>query len=81
MRSSRSDAPHGHFFGIQHTQDRYEAAFYQPIVSDWRNYEAWEIAGGAWTQERAHRHFKEILAGFEEPPMDAGAREALSEFV
>ena len=27
----------GHFFGIQHTQDRYQTAFYEPFVSDWRN--------------------------------------------
>ncbi len=32
--------PHGHFFGCQHTQDRYQSAFYQPFLSDWRNYEA-----------------------------------------
>lgn len=44
----------GHFFGIQHTQDRYSTAFYQPYLSDWRNYEAWEAAGAVWTPERAH---------------------------
>ncbi|CAA9414901.1 MAG: Trimethylamine methyltransferase family protein [uncultured Rubellimicrobium sp.] len=71
----------GHYFGIQHTQDRYASAFYQPFVSDWRNYEAWEVAGGVWTQERAHRLFKEIVASFEEPPMDAAVREELAEFV
>jgi trimethylamine--corrinoid protein Co-methyltransferase len=71
----------GHYFGIQHTQDRYENAFYAPFVSDWRNYEAWDIAGAVWTPERAHRLFKEIIASFEEPPMDAGARDALADFV
>ena len=24
----------GHFFGTQHTQDRYETAFYSPFLSD-----------------------------------------------
>ncbi len=71
----------GHFFGIQHTQDRYEEAFYKPFVSDWRNFEAWEIAGGDWTAERAHRLFKEIVAGFEPPPMDDAIREELAAFV
>ena len=42
----------GHFFGAQHTQDRYEEAFYQPFLADWSNFEAWEINGGAWTAER-----------------------------
>ena len=73
--------PHGHFFGIQHTQDRYEKAFYQPIVSDWRNFEAWEAAGSVWTAERAQRVYKDILASFEEPPMDASIHAELAAFV
>ncbi len=71
----------GHFFGAQHTQDRYEAAFYQPFLSDWRNYEAWEDAGGIWTAERAHRIFRDILDEFEAPPMDEAVREELQAFV
>lgn len=71
----------GHFFGIQHTQDRYTTAFYQPFLSDWKNYEGWEAAGGIWTPERAHHLFKAIIAGFEPPAMDEAIREELSEFV
>lgn len=73
--------PDGHYFGVQHTQDRYTKAFYQPIASDWRNFEAWKADGGAWTAERAHRIFKDILADYEAPAMDAGDREALRDFV
>ena len=73
--------PDGHYFGVQHTQDRYTQAFYQPIVSDWRNFEAWQIDGAVWTAERAHRIFKEILLDYEEPPMDAGAKDELKDFV
>ena len=73
---------HGsHFFGIQHTQDRYEEAFYSPFVSDWRNFEAWELSGAVWTAERAHGVFKEIINTFEEPPMDAALRSKLEDFV
>ncbi|SLN49062.1 Trimethylamine methyltransferase (MTTB) [Falsiruegeria litorea R37] len=71
----------GHFFGIQHTQDRYTTAFYQPFLSDWKNYEGWEAAGGIWTPERAHHMFKEIVANFEEPPMDVAIRDELADFV
>jgi len=71
----------GHFFGLQHTQDRYTTAFYQPFLSDWRNYEGWEIAGGLWTHERAHLMYKQILAEFEAPPLDEGIREELADFV
>jgi trimethylamine--corrinoid protein Co-methyltransferase len=71
----------GHFFGIQHTQDRYTTAFYQPFLSDWTNYEGWEVAGGIWTQERAHHMFKEIVGSFEAPPMDVAIRDELADFV
>lgn len=71
----------GHYFGLQHTQDRYETAFYAPIVSDWSNYEAFEAAGGTWTAQRAHGVFKEIMATFEPPAMDEAIREELEAFV
>ena len=73
--------PQGHYFGVQHTQDRYETAFYSPFASDWRNYEAWELDGATWTAERAHKIFKDILNEFTPPPMDEGIREELAEFV
>ncbi len=71
----------GHFFGIQHTQDRYTTAFYQPFLSDWRNYESWEASGGIWTAARAHQVAGDILARFEPPPMDEAIREELEAFV
>ncbi|WP_298836533.1 trimethylamine methyltransferase family protein [uncultured Roseobacter sp.] len=77
----RSVGNAGHFFGIQHTQDRYTTAFYQPFLSDWKNYEGWEAAGAVWTPERAHVMFREIVAGFEEPPMDIAVRDELRDFV
>ncbi len=77
----REVGPTGHYFGIQHTQDRYQEAFYQPFISDWRNFEAWDIAGGVWTAERAHRMFKDIMNEFEAPPMDVAVREELEAFV
>jgi trimethylamine--corrinoid protein Co-methyltransferase len=73
--------PNGHFFGIEHTQKRYTSAFYQPFLSDWKNYEAWEAAGGIWTAERAHHQFKRILDEFEAPAMDIAVREELAAFV
>ncbi len=73
--------PGGHYFGVQHTQDRYQQAFYAPICSDWRNYEAWAIDGAMWTQERAHRIYKQILAEFEAPAMNGDHQEELRQFV
>ena len=77
----REVGPQGHFFGVQHTQDRYETAFYSPFVSDWRNYEAWELAGSVWTAERAHKLFKDIMHEFTPPPMDEAVKDELMDFV
>jgi trimethylamine---corrinoid protein Co-methyltransferase len=77
----KSVGPGGHYFGCQHTQDRYSTAFYAPIASDWRNYEAWQQDGSHWTPERAHRIYKQILAEFEAPVMNADHQEELRQFV
>ena len=73
--------PGGHFFGSPHTLARYETAFYQPILSDWRNFETWSEAGSPTTFEHANRTWKSLLAAYEEPPMDPAIREELDAFV
>ncbi|MGB3408009.1 MAG: trimethylamine methyltransferase family protein [Jannaschia sp.] len=77
----RDVGPGGHYFGCQHTQDRYQEAFYGPFLSDWRNYEAWDLAGGVWTAQRAHDLSRRIIDSFEAPPMDPAIREELTAFV
>jgi len=77
----REVGAHGHFFGASHTQERYQTAFYAPFVSDWRNHEAWEAAGGVWTAERAHRIYRQIMAEFEPPAIDGDRLEELDRFV
>ena len=71
----------GHFFGEPHTMERYEHAFYQPLVSNWQNYENWELAGAKNATARATEIWKRALAEYHEPPMDAGIREALDAYV
>jgi trimethylamine---corrinoid protein Co-methyltransferase len=77
----RDVGPGGHFFGTQHTQDRYKTAFYSPIISDWRNFETWAEAGSPTAIEKANRVWKERLASYEEPYMDPAIREELDAFV
>lgn len=71
----------GHFFGIDHTQERYETAFYSPFLSDWANFENWEDRGAELTVTRANKLYKQILQEFEAPPMDEAIREELEAFV
>ena len=53
--------PGGHFFGAQHTLQRYETAFYQPLVSDWRNFETWREAGSPDAATHANRIWKRVF--------------------
>ena len=73
--------PHGHFFGADHTQSRYKDAFYSPLLSDWRNFESWEEAGGVWTHQRANSHYKKIIEEYEQPAIDPACDDAMKEFV
>jgi trimethylamine--corrinoid protein Co-methyltransferase len=73
--------PGGHFFGAQHTIARYETAFYAPLLSDWRNYQAWEADGARTATERAQRIYKALLAAYEPPALDPARREALEDYV
>ena len=81
IEAIRSVGPGGHFFGTQHTQDRYKTAFYAPVISDWRNFETWAEAGSPTALERANRVWKERLATYEQPAMDPAVREELDAFV
>ncbi len=73
--------PGGHFFGTQHTLDRYETAFYQPMVSDWRNFETWEEAGSLTATQRANTIYKQMLADYQPPPLDAAIEEELTAYM
>ncbi len=73
--------PGGHFFGSAHTLERYETAFYRPLLSDWRNFETWHEDGARTATERANRIWKQLLAEYVEPPMDPAVRQALDAFV
>ena len=71
----------GHFFGDAHTLARYEHAFYQPLVSNWQNYENWQLAGARDATQRATALWQKALEESVAPPLDATTREALDAYV
>ncbi len=73
--------PGGHFFGTQHTQDRFRDAFYRPILSDWRNYESWEEAGRPTADQKAKRLVGQYLDAYQPPAMDPETKAELRAFV
>ena len=77
----RDVGPAGHFFGTQHTQERYKTAFYPPILSDWRNHENWLEAGSPTTMNKAAQVWKQALSEYEKPFMDKAISDELNSFV
>ncbi len=77
----REVGPGGHFFGAKHTIARYENAFYKPLLSNWQNYDAFLEGGAVDGYQRANEIWKQLLAEYEQPPIDAAIDEALRDFV
>jgi trimethylamine--corrinoid protein Co-methyltransferase len=81
VEAIREVGPGGHFFGAVHTLARYSTAFYQPIISDWRNSQQWEAAGKPEAWQKANTVYKQALESYEEPTIDPARRDELNDFV
>ncbi len=81
LSAMREVGPGGHFFGCAHTLERYETAFYAPLLSDWRNFETWSEDGAVDATWRAHGIYKRLLEDYEAPPLDAAVAEELDAYV
>jgi trimethylamine--corrinoid protein Co-methyltransferase len=73
--------PGGHFFGAQHTLERYSNAFYAPLISDWRNFPAWEAAGSPQAHQKANTLWKQALAEYQPPFLEPSRLEEIDAFV
>ena len=73
--------PGGHFFGTQHTLERYETAFYTPLLSDWSNFETWTERGSIDATQRANHIARKALSDFIPPPLDEAKREEIDRFI
>jgi trimethylamine--corrinoid protein Co-methyltransferase len=71
----------GHFFGTAQTMAQYETAFHPPMLSNWDSYPNWQAKGAEEAPQRANRIWKDLLAHYEQPPLDEAIREALEAFV
>lgn len=81
LEAIRDVGPGGHFFGTQHTLDRFRTAFYKPLISDWRNYESWEEAGKPEAKTRMIELVDQFMATYEKPPMEGPVLAELEQFV
>jgi len=73
--------PGSHFFGCDHTMERYQTAFYEPLVSDWSNFGQWTESGSLTATQRANGIWKSILQDFKAPALDCARSEELQAFI
>lgn len=73
--------PGGHFFADPMTMERYETAFWDPMLSDWKPYDGWIEAGAKDTTQRAGEIATQMLDQFEAPPMEQAIRDELDTYV
>ena len=81
LNAVKDVGPAGHFFGTAHTMERYESAFYSPLLSNWDNYENWLERGSVTSEQRANQIWKQLLQEYRQPAVDPAVDEALQEYV
>lgn len=77
----REVAPGGHHLGTEHTRRHFRTAFYRSELMDYGTAEQWMAIGSKDAYQRANERYKQLLASYEAPPLDAGIEEALREFM
>jgi trimethylamine--corrinoid protein Co-methyltransferase len=73
--------PGGHFFGTEHTLERFEHAFHEPTVFSRANVGQWIEAGRPDAAERATTVVQQWLDTYKEPAIDEPRRAELDDFV
>lgn len=81
VEAIRTVGPAGHFFGADHTMGRYETAFYTPLLSNWDNHGQWLENGSITARDRANAVWKQLLADYEQPPLDPARLEAIDSYI
>jgi trimethylamine---corrinoid protein Co-methyltransferase len=71
----------GHFFGCEHTLARFRDCFWRPSVATTDNFDRWTRGGSLDHAARAEARVRELLDGYERPPLDDAIEEELVEFV
>ena len=59
--------PGGHFFATEHTMERFDTAFYSPLVADLRNYGSWAESGSQDSEVRATKVWQDTLNSYVVP--------------
>ena len=73
--------PGGHFFATPHTMERFDRAFYAPLVADLTNHGTWAAAGAKAADERATAIWQRVLAEYVPPPGSQERADRMARFI
>jgi trimethylamine---corrinoid protein Co-methyltransferase len=71
----------GHFFGAEHTLERFRDCFWRPTVATTENHDRWTRGGSLEHAARATKRWQDLLDRYERPALDAAVEEELVEYV
>ena len=77
----REVGPGQHFLGCAHTMANFKTAFYRSAIADNNSFEQWQAEGSLDATARAHQRWKQLLAEYQQPPLDPAIDEALLEYI
>lgn len=80
-KALRAVAPQGHFFAAPQTMERYNTAFYEPVVHDYANFGTWTDRGAKDASVRATEVWKKILKQDARPAVEGDKVDALESFI
>jgi trimethylamine---corrinoid protein Co-methyltransferase len=72
--------PGGHFFGCEHTLERFRTCFYMPLLSSRDNFDRWTRKGRPDTAQRALEIARQTLEEFEPPRLADPVADELREY-
>ncbi len=77
----RQAGPGENFLGVPHTMENFKTANYMADLADTQSFEQWSEQGSLTIEQRANKHWKQMLAEYVMPPMDESINQRLIDFI
>ena len=81
LAAIREVGPAGHYFGVEHTMQRYRTCFHRPVLATTANHDRWTRGGSLTAEQRAEEVWRNRLAEHVPPPIDEAVLRELDAFV
>ena len=81
MDGIREVGPGGHHLGSEHTMRNYRTGFYRPLVSSTESFDRWNRMGARLADRVANEKWKQLLADYQDPGIDAGVEAQLQDYM